>query len=201
MKSLIEDESADSMIIIIIATTILFFGLAYILLSYSLNTPIELMNSLISDGMVTAETSRMYDLTLDMWRASPFFVMLGLVLWCYERGKGTELSTTRYFEYLFLMIFGIYISIYLIYCFGLSMDGITANLDASLLTDVSADWDVASERGTLATIMYYFCLLPAFITSLLFIIHPILKQRETKYIYDGEDEEEMQFGDIELGQV
>lgn len=199
MKSLIKDESAGSMILIIIAVTILAFGLMSILLTYSLNAPIELMNAMISAGTVTAETSRMYDLTLDMWRASPFFVVLGLVLWCYERGKGTELSTTKYFEYLFLMLFGLYISIYLVYCFGLAVDGISLNLDASILTDVSDTWDTTSERGTVIKLMYYFCLLPSFITSLLFVIHPILKQRETKFVYDSEPDDD--YGEIELGQV
>lgn len=201
MKSLLKDESADSMIILIIATSILFFGLFYIILTYTFNIPIQAMNDMIEDGVVSLDTSNAYQLCLNMWKASPFFMLLGLVLYCYERGKGTEIPAQTFFEYLFLMIIGLFASTYLVYAFGLALDGITYNLDHSILTDHGPEWDVTDDRSMLIRMMYYFTMLPAFITSILYMLHPILKQRETKYIYDGEDEEEMQFGDIELGQV
>lgn len=202
MKSLINDESADSMIVVIIAASILFFGLTYILFTYSLNAPIEIMNDLISSGMVTADTHRMYSLALNMWSTAPFFMLLGLVLWCYERGKGTDLSPQVFFEYLALMTIGLYTSIYLIYVCGLSLDGITINLDQSILTDVSDKWESSfSTRGTITTLLYYFCLLPCFTTSILYMIHPILRQRETRFGYDSDGYEEPGYEDIELGQV
>ena len=189
------------MIILVIFASIGFFGLTYSLLSYSLNPAILVMNDLITSGIVTADTFRMYSLALDMWKAAPFFMLLGLVLWCYERGKGTDLSPWVFFEYLALMMVGVYASIYLIYVFGLSLDQITINLDQSILTDVSAEWDSSGPRGTIATLMYYLCLLPAFTTSVLYMIHPILKQRETRFSYDSGEQEEPEYGDIELGQV
>ena len=201
MKSLRNDESADSMIIVVIFASIGFFGLVYALLTHSLNPAIEVMNDLIDSGMVTADTDRMYTLALNMWKAAPFYMLLGLVLWAYERGKGTDLSPQVFFQYLALMVIGVYASIYLIYVFGLSLDQITINLDQSILTDVSADWDSSGPRGTIATLMYYLCLLPAFTTSILYMIHPILKQRETRFSYDSGEQEDPVYGDIELGQV
>lgn len=200
MKSLLEDESADSMIIVVIATSLLFFGLFYILLTYTFNIPIGAMNDLINSGMVTADTKSAYELCLNMWRASPFFMLLGLVLYCYERGKGTAVPAQTFFEYLFLMLIGLFASTYLVYAFGLSLDGITLNLDNSILTDVGPEWDTVGERTTLIKMLYYFTFLPAFITSLLYMIHPILKQRETKLIYDAE-EDDFDYDSIELGQV
>ncbi len=200
MKSLIKDESADSMIIVVIATSILFFGLFYILLTYTFNIPIGAMNDLINCGVVTADTKSAYELCLNMWKASPFFMLLGLVLYCYERGKGTAVPAQTFFEYLFLMLIGLFASTYLVYAFGLSLDGITLNLDNSILTDVGPEWDTVGERKTLIKMLYYFTFLPAFITSLLYMIHPILKQRETKLIYDAE-EDDFDYDSIELGQV
>ena len=201
MKSLRNDESADSMIIVVIFASIGFFGLVYALLTHSLNPAIEVMNGLIDSGMVTADTDRMYTLALNMWRAAPFYMLLGLILWCYERGKGTDLSPQVFFRYLALMMIGVYTSIYLIYVFGISLDQITINLDQSILTDVSADWDSSGPRGTIATLMYYLCLLPAFITSILYMIHPILKQLETRFTYDSGEQVDPGYDDIELGQV
>lgn len=189
------------MIILVIFGSIGFFGLTYSLLSYSLNPAILVMNDLIASGMVTTDTAGMYSLALNMWRAAPFFMILGLVLWCYERGKGTDLSPNKFFEYLALMTIGIYVSIYFIYLFGLSLDQITINMDQSILTDVSAGWDSSGLRGTISTLIYYFCLLPAFATSVLYMIHPILKQKETQFSYESDGPEEPDYGDIELGQV
>ena len=203
MKSFSSDESTDSMIIVVIFASIGFFGLVYALLTHSLNPAIEVMNDLIDSGMVTADTDRMYTLALNMWRAAPFFMLMGLVLWCYERGKGADLSPQVFLEYIALMMIGVYTSIYLIYVFGLTLDQITINMDQSILTDVSDKWESSfSARGTITTVLYYFCLLPCFTTSILYMIHPILKQRETRFAYDsGEQQEEQEYGDIELGQV
>lgn len=199
MKSLIKDESADSMILVVIALSILSFGLFFILLTYTFNSPITAMNGLISDGMITQDTADAYNLCLDLWKVTPFFMLLGLILFCYERIKGTSVSAQTFFEYLFLMIVGTYITINMVYAYGIALDGITINLDKSILTDVSADWDVTSDRLMIIKMLYYFTFLPAFVSCVLYILNPILKQRETRFVYDREPEED--FGDIELGQV
>lgn len=202
MKSLIKDESADSMIIVVIATSILAFGLFFILFSYTLNVPIGAMNDLIASGMITEDTSSAYELCLNLWRISPFFMLVGLVIYCYGNATGSGVSAQTFFEYLLLMMIGVFTSTYLVFSFGIALDGITINLDNSMLTDVSAEWDSTGERNILITMLYYFTFLPAFITELLYILHPILKQRETRFIYGADREtDEDDFGEIELGQV
>lgn len=202
LKSMGEDTTADSMIILVICTTVLAFGLMYTLLSFTYNPTIEAINGLIAQDMVTTDTTGYINLSLNMWKTSPFFVVIGLVLFCFERCKGTDLPVHVYFEYMALMLIGLYVSVYLIFSFGLSLDMITTNLDASILTDVSAEWDTSGPRGTISKMVYYFCLLPGFVTALLFMIHPILMQKETREVFSrGDREDGFKENDIELGQV
>lgn len=191
-----------SMIILIIAVTVLCFGLLYALLTYTFNPTITAFGDFVDKGIVTEETARMFALSLNMWDMVPFFMLIGLVVFCYERNKGTDLSAGLYFGYLALMIISVYVSVYLVFMFGLSVDSITQGLEGTMLTDVSAEWDTSGPRGVIIKFVYYFCLLLSFVTSILFMIHPILKQRETREIFGGMDRDDSQdFGDIELGQV
>lgn len=179
MKSLIKDEKADSMAMLIIATGLLSFGLFYIVFTACFNVPIQTMNELITDGLVSADTKYFYELSLNMWRASPFFMVLGLILFCYERGKGTDLEVQTYFSYMFLMIITIITSTFLVYGFGLSVDGITSSLDVSILTDVSETWSSTTEnRYLIIKMIYYFLMLPEVLGIVLYIFHPIIKQKE-----------------------
>lgn len=198
MKSLIKDETADSMSMLVIVTSIFAFGMFYILFTYGLNVPIQVMNQLIADNMVSADTKYFYELSLDMWRASPFFMILGLILFCYERGKGTDLEVQVFFEYMFLMIISITICTYLVYGFGLSVDGITSGLDISILTDVSDEWaSTWTYRHLIVKMIYYFAILLEMIGTVLYIFHPIMKQKETTFFRRENDEEEL---DLTLGQ-
>lgn len=200
MKRFIDNERADSMIILVIATALLFFGLFYIIISYTFNPTIEQLTGFIDAGTVTEDTATAFERAVNMVKMSPFFLIVGLVLYCYERGKGTDISAQTFFGYMFLMIIGLVISVYLVFGFGLSVDGITQGLDGTMLTDVSEEWDTTGPRGTLITMLYYFCLLPGYLTSLLYMIHPIIKQKETSFEFSGGSGKE-EYGDIELGQV
>lgn len=194
MKSLIKDEKADSMAMLVIATSILAFGLFYVLFTYSLNIPIQEMNQMIVDGSISADTKYYYELALDMWKASPFFMVLGLIIFCYERSKGTDLSVQTYFEYMALMIILTIVSIYMVYAFGLSMDGITSNLDVTILTDLSDTWSGTHEkREILVKILYYVCMMPGVLGICLYVFHPIIKQKEITLFRRERDEEETDF--------
>ncbi len=192
-KSFNDDTRAGSMIIMIIAVTVLAFGLMFALLSWAYNPVIESFNGFVDSGQVTEETARMFNLALFMWRASPFFALIGLVLFSFERNKGTDLTAQTYLSYLFLMLVGLFSSVYLVFTFGLSLDGITQGLEGTILTDVSAEWDSSGPRGAVSKIIYYLCLLPGFTTSILFMIHPILKQRETRELFGGESQQDEVF--------
>jgi len=135
---------------------------------------------------------------LDMWKASPFFVIIGLVLWSFERSKGTKLPAQLFFEYMFMMMAGLVISAYLVYSMGMSMDLLTGALDNSILTDVSEIWDTSSVRNLCISVFYYVLMMPGLLTSLLFIFHPVIEQRENTFFTMDEDEEPDFSSDVEM---
>ena len=121
-------------------------------------------------------------------------MVLGLILFCYERSKGTDLSVQTYFEYMFLMIITIMISTYLVYAFGLALDGITSHLDGTILTDLSETWNGTHEkRELLVKMLYYGCMMPEIIGICLYVFHPIIKQKEITLFKRERDEEETDF--------
>lgn len=189
MRSLSKDESADSMLPLTIALAVIVFGLMFILLSYTFNTPITEMNRLVDEGMVSSDTTESYNLMLNMWKASPFFMLIGLVLFCYERSKGTtELSSNTFFEYMFLMIISLVLSVYLVFGYGLALDSAIINLEQiPFFTNVSPEWDTSETRSLLVSLMYWGCMFPGFLGSILYMLHPILNQTEHNFLSDDEE--------------
>jgi hypothetical protein len=184
MKSLWKDESADSMIIFVIASGILVFGLAYIVLNYSINLPIGSMNTLIDQGKISLDTVTHFATMVQMWQAAPFFFVIGLILWCFERSKGESVTSDTYFGYLILMIITIQISAYFVWVFGMSLDSFTSFFEnCADFMNISSIWDVSDVRNICINGMYYSAMLPGFIGSVLYMLHPIMKQRENA-IYD-----------------
>jgi len=193
MKDIFADETADSMTIFVIAATVLVFGLIYTILTWSFDVPIMAINDLIASGSLTVDTTEHFNTMLNLWQASPFFVLVGLVLWCFERSKGTDLSSGKFFEYLILMAVSLIISAYMVFAYGLCMDGITSSCDnIEFFTAVSAIWDTTSQRGLVVSAMYWLLMLPGYLGTILFTLHPILKQLEgkTSMFSDGGDSDE-----------
>lgn len=178
MKDIFGDERGDSALIITIASSILFFGIAYIVFSYAYNTPITILNDMMADNMVSQQTATAWNFMLSIWKATPFFFVIGLIIYSFERSKGTDLSTGAFFSYLFLMIVGIVASSYLVYGVGLAADGFTMAMDNTIFTDISEIWDTSSKRDLLVSAMYYMSMFPALLVSVLFMFHPILKHTE-----------------------
>jgi len=183
---------------LVILLSLFIYGVFYAAISYSFNIPIGAMNNLITNGMVSQTTIDYFDLMLDMWKASPFFVIIGLVLWSFERSKGTMLPAQLFFEYMFMMMAGLVISAYLVYSMGMSMDLLTGALDNSILTDVSEIWDTSSVRNLCISVFYYVLMMPGLLTSLLFIFHPVIEQRENTFFTMDEDEEPDFSSDVEM---
>ncbi|MCK9575331.1 MAG: hypothetical protein M0R51_05190 [Clostridia bacterium] len=203
MKDIFADEKADSMTMFVIAATVLVFGLAYTILTWTFDVPIQAINDLIASGSLTVDTTEHFETMLNLWQASPFFVLVGLVLWCFERSKGTDLSSGKFFEYLMLMIVSLIISAYMVFAYGLCMDGITSELDGvSFFTSVSSIWDTSDARGLCVSAMYWLCMLPGYLGVILFTLHPILKQLEGKTdFFGGSEDSDETVSDYQIQQL
>jgi len=202
MKDIFSDERADSMTMFVIAATVLVFGLAYTILTWTFDVPIQAINDLIASGSLTVDTSEHFETMLNLWQASPFFVLVGLVLWCFERSKGTDLSSGKFFEYLMLMVVSLIISAYMVFAYGLCIDGITSSLDTvTFFTSVSEIWDTSSSRSLCVSAIYWLCMLPGYLGVILFTLHPILKQLEGKTdFFGGSEESDERITDAEIQQ-
>jgi hypothetical protein len=143
---------------------------------------------MINDDMVTVDTKDTYEMTLGIWKAFPFFVVIGLIIYLFERSKGTMIPAQTYFEYLFMMVIGTVFSIFLVNGYGIAMDAITGALDATTLTNVGETWDASSDRSFYVKIFYYVLMFPAWITSLLYMFFPIMAQRENTFFTKDDDE-------------
>ncbi|MCE5295187.1 MAG: hypothetical protein LLF94_11325 [Chlamydiales bacterium] len=188
MKSLMKDESADSMIIFVIIVGALMFGLTYILLSNAFNPPIDIINGMIDKGQMSDDTIAHVTTMLDLWKCAPFFWIIGTILWCFERSKGESISSNAYFEYLVLMCITLVISVYLVWGFGSSVDAFCTAFESNMyFVNYGGEWDVSQTRNLCVCLMYYATMAPGFLGSLLFMLHPILKQRDNTFL-DGTDE-------------
>lgn len=188
MKCFKSNETAGSMMILTIGTAFFVFGLMYVIFSHSFNVPIQGFNDFIAGGMVSQDTKDALEMAFDMWKASPFFVVIGLILYAFERSKGTVISAQLYLEYLFLMIIGIVFSTFLVYGLGIAMDSITAAMDATAIVNVGEAWEGSSDRHFYIKLMYYILMLPAWLTSLLYMFFPIIQQRENTFFTMDDDE-------------
>ena len=202
MKDIFTNERADSMTIFVIAATVLVFGLAYTILTWTFDVPIVAINDLIASGSLTVDTTEHFETMLNLWQASPFFVLVGLILWCFERSKGTDLSSGKFFEYLMLMVVSLVISAYMVFAYGLCMDGITSGLDAvTFFTSVSDVWETSDARSLVISAMYWLCMLPGYLGVILFTLHPILKQLEGKTdLFGGESSSDETITDSQIQQ-
>lgn len=198
MKDFKSNETAGSMLILTLGTAFFVFGLMYVIFSYSFNIPIQVFNDFVADGMISQDTKDALDMAFDMWKASPFFVVIGLVLYAFERSKGSEIPAQLYLEYLFLMIIGIISSTFLVYGLGIAMDAITSTMDATTIVNVGEAWEMSSDRHFYIKLMYYILMLPAWLTSLLYMFFPIIQQRENTFFTMDNDDEPDFTEDVEM---
>jgi hypothetical protein len=184
----LNDEGADSMLAFVIVGGVLMFGLTYLLLSTAFIAPISLINIMIDNGQLSAATTEHIITMLNMWRASPLFFLIALILFGYERSKGESVDSGMFFSYQALMIITLLTSTYLTWGLGTSTDVICNAFESNVwFTDYGAEFDVSYARVICITLMYYCCMLPGFIGSILFMLFPILKQRENSFL-DTTDE-------------
>ncbi|RXA21838.1 hypothetical protein EQO05_00960 [Methanosarcina sp. MSH10X1] len=182
---------ADSIAIIVIAFGILSFGLFYGVCTYTVDMPISIVNDQIDSGLLSADTIENFNLMLNLWKTLPIIFVLGLIIWCYERAKGGDVTATLFFEYESLLVIGVLMSVYMVYTYGLTADLIFNEIYRSeALMSVSSQWDSLEMRALLMKMYYIVLLIPGFLSSLLYLIHPILRQKDNTYSFFGSGDED-----------
>ena len=182
---------ADSIIVIVIAFGVLIFGSAYSVLTFAYDAPITLINNQINAGFLSADTVENFNTVMILWQALPIIFVLGLIIFCYERAKGGDVTATLFFEYESLLIIGVLMSIYLVYTYGLTADLIFEQIyKTESLMNISSQWDSSDMRATLMKMYYIVLLIPGFLSSLLYIIHPILRQTDNTMSFFGSSNED-----------
>ena len=181
---------ADSIIIIVICFGILTFGLTYSVLTYAYDAPVNLINNQIDSGMLSADTVEKFNLMLNLWKTLPIIFAIGLIMFCYERAKGTSIGASVFFEYEALLILSVVFSSYFVYVYGMSADQIFGALSRSeVISNISPQWDSSELKVFLLKMMYNACLIPGFLGCLLYLIHPILRQTDNTYSFYSDDDE------------
>jgi hypothetical protein len=177
---------ADSIAITVIAFGLLSFGIFYGVCTYTVDMPIAVVNDQIDSGLLSADTVENLNLMLDLWKTLPIIFALGIIIWCFERAKGSNITATLFFEYEALLIIGVLMSVYLVYTYGLTADLVFDGIYRSEgLMNVSPQWDSSEMRAFLMELYYIVLLIPGFLSSLLYLIHPILRQQDNTYSFFG----------------
>lgn len=178
---------ADSIVIIVLTFGIMLFGISYLALSHAENGPIAAMNTQIDSGLITADTVNNYNLILGFWKTTPIFFCLGLILWFYERAKGSDIAASTFFEYEILMIVSVFISMLLAWVWGLVIDTTFGSLDSQQLTsNISPIFDRSTVIAICIKMAYLGTLIPGAVGSLLYMIHPIIRQADNVF-FEFED--------------
>lgn len=180
---------ADSIAITVIAFGLLSFGIFYGVCTYTVDMPISIVNDQIDSGLLSADTVENLNLMLDLWKTLPIIFALGIIIWCFERAKGSNITATLFFEYEALLIIGVLMSVYLVYTYGLTADLVFDGIYRSeALMNISPQWDSSEMRAFLMELYYIVLLIPGFLSSLLYLIHPILRQTDNTYSFFGSED-------------
>lgn len=179
---------ADSIVMVVLTFGIMLFGVLYLTLSHAENGPIMSINEQIDSGLLTADSVNNFNLILGFWKTTPIFFCLGLILWMYERAKGSEIMASTFFEYEILMIVSVFLSMLLAWVWGLVIDSTFGSLDAQPMTsNISPMFDRSEVIAICIKMAYLGTLIPGAVGSLLYIIHPIIKQADNTFFEFDDD--------------
>lgn len=170
----------DSVIVLCIVLGLLFFGPTYVAIGWTFNVPIQAMNDYVDKGMISDQTMTHFKDALNLWKAMPFFFLVGLVLFCVERAKGAAVYPSQYFEYLILMIVTVVMSCYFVMSIGIALDSTLVALNnCDFITHLSAEWGATKNNGNILIDLEYYCAMaPGVLGTLLYSIFAIRKQRD-----------------------
>jgi hypothetical protein len=164
------------------------FSIFYIFASYIINGVLGGYDHLIVSGYATTDTVNHLSTVLDLWRLSPAVFLVGLVLWTIERAKGTNIGAGLFYMYESVLLVCIIYSVILLVSYGTVTDMIIGTLlNNPLVIAVPVAYNPTNTVMVLVKIIYIICVMPAYIGSLLFAIHPIINQTDS-LIYGASDE-------------
>lgn len=179
----------DSIAIIVLCFGLMSFGAFYGIGTLALDGSVNEMNNQITDGVLSPDTFSSIDLCLKLWNTAPIIFILGLIIWMFARAKGDAVTATLFFEYETLLIVGLVFSVFLTWAYGLTADLIFNEIfQNKVLMNVSEAWDSSDMRYLLMKMYYLALLIPGLLASLLYMIHPILRQTDNTYSFFGTDD-------------
>lgn len=179
---------ADSIVIIVLIFGIALFGTTYLALTHAENGPIAAINTQIDSRLLTIDSANCLNWLLNLWRTLPIFFCFGLILFMYERAKGTDLPASMFFEYEVLMLVATTFSLLLAWAWSLSIDAIFGALASKELTsNVGFQWDRSEVVSVLIRLTYLGVMIPGIIGTFLYIIHPVIRQTDNTF-FENKDE-------------
>ena len=172
----------DSIVIIVLTFGIMLFGVTFTIASYAENGVIAEINREITAGMLTSDTISHFQTALNLWKTAPIFLIIGMCLYFWERSKGADLPASTYFEYEILMIVALYMSLFMTWVYGLTMDSIYTPFETQrFLNDINPMWERTEVIAVCQRMAYLGCLLPGYVGSFLYMIHPIIQQKDNTF--------------------
>jgi hypothetical protein len=180
---------ADSAVILVLTLGLLSFGFIYTTLTYVENSPIAELNREMDAGMLSKDTVSAYEKALGLWKTLPIFFLIGMILYFYERGKGTDLPASLFFEYEALLIISVFACMVLVWAYGLLVDTVFGSFYTSTaMNNISSMWERSRIIAICIKCVYIGCLIPGYVGSLLYMIHPVIRQTDNTF-FDQPDEE------------
>lgn len=181
------------MAILAIPISIVVFGFIFVYFTQPVNMLIDGFNNLISTNTISVQTYDYFGSAIDLLKASPYFMLIGLSLYTLERSKGTDIPIQTYMSYLFLMITCIILSILLVMVFGSLIDVSMEAIANAQYMNVPEKWNTFYKTNFVIKVMYYGCLAPGYCGSILYMFHPVIKQLGNIISFNSSEPEETEY--------
>jgi hypothetical protein len=176
----------DSIAVKVLILGTFSFSVVYILATAAINGIIDGYNLILVTGLSSADTFNDLNIAVNIWKFAPIAFLCGLILWMFERAKGTNISAGLFYIYESVLVLSIFYSLIWIVCYGTVLDMIlnVIMLNPNFIPTYE-HWDVSVHVFRLARVVYMLIIAPAYLGTILFAIHPVIVQTDT-LIY-GED--------------
>jgi len=165
MKNIFTDDKAISYSIITIAVILVYMSVFWVGMAEVIDTFSVQQDDAIADGTVSEQTQKFYNLSVNIFKSTMVFGIIGLVLYGIRQSKfDTEIRNTSMFP-LFssttIMLVMSFVSVLLVFAFAHPLDMILNALVTSGLIDFA---DVNESNAFMVVDLFYFaCILPSMI--------------------------------------
>lgn len=177
MKQLINNESGVSYSIFVIAIVIVYMFAMWLVMGSVVDTFSEQQDKFVLDNKVTEQTQKYYNLSVNLFKSTVLFGLVGVVLWGIRKSKFDRTDDTTSMGPLLgsatLMLALSVVSVFLIFSMGQSLDQILIALGNSGLTDHANIQE--SSTFLLVDLFYIACVLPAVVGIIIHILTSIEK--------------------------